>query len=287
MTGYGEGRSRDAGFEALAELRSINHRHLKINCRVAECDLAAALEARAEQLLRTRLRRGTVTLSVRLRRQVRPEDYQINQQVLQSYLDQLRLFSSDVPVHALLALPGVIGPSNGTEEAEQERIWRVLQQAVEQALERLNAMRQQEGQAMARELRQICDVIASHTDHVESRAPQIVAAYTQRLTDRLNQMLASHQVAFSPADIVREVGVFADRIDISEELVRLRSHLDQVRSTLQQSDGSGRRLDFLVQEMFRESNTMAAKANDTEVAQRVVEIKAAIERMRELVQNVE
>jgi uncharacterized protein (TIGR00255 family) len=122
---------------------------------------------------------------------------------------------------------------------------------------------------------------------IEQRAPQVVEAYRQRLADRLNGWLESHQVQITPADIVKEIGVFADRADISEEIVRLRSHLEQFHATLEAKDSNGRKLDFLVQEMFREVNTIGSKGNDVEISRRVVDMKTIIERLREMVQNVE
>jgi protein translocase SecG subunit len=286
MTGYGEGRSQMRGLEVIAELRSINHRHLKITCRIPDLESSAALEARAEAHLREGVRRGTVTMTVRLVRRATAEDYRVNHNVLRGYLDQLREMSDDVPVHALLTLPGVVESSGGDTD-DMDRLWTIVRPAIDQGLQRLNAMRRSEGEAMQRQMTQMVQDIGAQIDAIEARSPHVVAAYAQRLTDRLNQMLSAHQVHVTPADIVREVGIFADRIDISEEIVRLRSHLSQTAATLQQADGAGRRLDFLVQELFRESNTIAAKANDAEVAQRVVDVKAMIERMRELVQNVE
>jgi uncharacterized protein (TIGR00255 family) len=118
-------------------------------------------------------------------------------------------------------------------------------------------------------------------------APQVVAAYHQRLTERLGKLLAVHEVTAQPAAVVREVGLFAERADISEELVRLRSHLEQFRAGVQAAESTGRKLEFLIQEMFREANTIGSKANDAQIAQHVVDIKTAIERMREMIQNVE
>ena len=129
--------------------------------------------------------------------------------------------------------------------------------------------------------------IAAHLEEIEKRAPLVVTAYRERLTDRINRLLQEYGVSIQAADVVREVGLFADRSDIAEEIVRLRSHLDQFAAVVGAEESNGRKLEFVVQEMLREANTIGSKANDADIARHVVEIKTAIERMREMVQNVE
>jgi uncharacterized protein (TIGR00255 family) len=148
-------------------------------------------------------------------------------------------------------------------------------------------MRAEEGAAMAADLHANCQAITRSLDSVDDRAPLVVEAYGRRLTERLNKLLDQYPVSIDPADVVREVGIFADRSDISEEIVRLRSHLRQFDSTACGEESNGRKLEFLIQEMLRETNTIGSKANDAEIARHVVEIKTAIERMREMIQNVE
>jgi uncharacterized protein (TIGR00255 family) len=129
--------------------------------------------------------------------------------------------------------------------------------------------------------------VARDLAQIDARAPLVVDAYRGRLSERLNKMLAEFGVQVEAADIVREVGIFAERSDIAEEIVRLRSHLDQFDTIMALSESSGRKLEFLMQEMFRETNTIGSKSNDAEIARHVIEVKAAIERMREMIQNVE
>jgi len=132
-----------------------------------------------------------------------------------------------------------------------------------------------------------CEVIATELDRIEERAPLVVEAYRKRLTERLNKLLEEYEVSIEATDVVREVGIFADRGDISEEIVRLRSHLRQFDAIAASEESNGRKLEFLIQEILRETNTIGSKANDAEIAGHVVEIKTAIERMREMIQNVE
>ncbi len=140
---------------------------------------------------------------------------------------------------------------------------------------------------MGRDLHANCQAIAADLDQIEQRAPLVVEAYRKRLMERLNKLLEEFGLEIQPADVVREVGLFTDRSDISEEIVRLRSHLQQFDAIARTEQGNGRKLEFVIQEMLRETNTIGSKANDAEIARHVVEIKTAIERMREMIQNVE
>jgi uncharacterized protein (TIGR00255 family) len=148
-------------------------------------------------------------------------------------------------------------------------------------------MRIEEGKAMASDLESNNTGIGRQLDAIAMRAPLVAEAYRARLQDRLNKLLAEYGVTITAADIVREVGIFAERSDIAEEMVRLRSHLEQFDTIMRNEESCGRKLEFVTQEMFRETNTMGSKANDSEIARHVIEIKSAIERMREMIQNIE
>ena len=148
-------------------------------------------------------------------------------------------------------------------------------------------MRTQEGEAMAADLRANREQIATELTEIERRAPLVAEAYRTRLTDRLQKTLEQYQISLDPADLIKEISIFAERSDISEETVRLRSHLEQFNELLTAQESSGRKLEFLTQEMFRETNTIGSKANDVDISRHVIEIKAAIERIREMIQNVE
>ena len=140
---------------------------------------------------------------------------------------------------------------------------------------------------MAKDLQANCQSIGEMLGQIEVLAPKVIDAYEQRLTDRLKQIQEKHQLDLQPAEIIREVGLFADRCDVSEEVVRIRSHLEQFAAIMKDEQSNGRKLDFLTQELFREANTIGSKANDAEIARHVVEIKTIVERIREMVQNVE
>ena len=140
---------------------------------------------------------------------------------------------------------------------------------------------------MAADLSANSQAIAKELDAIESRAPLVADSYRARLTERLDKILADYQITLEPGDLIREISIYAERSDVSEEIVRLRSHLEQFAATLELPESAGRKLEFLTQEMFRETNTIGSKANDVQIARHVIEIKAAIERIREMIQNVE
>lgn len=290
MTGQGDAQWRAPNVTVTVELRAVNSRYFKLAVRGSEGCLA--WEPRIETVVRERVRRGTVQVSVQVDRDLAPEHYRLNTSVLDSYCRQWEAFvrarGSAAPLQweTLLTLPGVIS-EQAADLAELEAGWEACRQALEQALDRLDAMRRSEGQAMARDLCHNCQLIREQLDRIAARAPQVAEAYRLRLTERLNKLLGEYDIRMEPAEVVREVGTFAERSDISEELVRLRIHLDQFLGYVAAPDSTGRKLDFLTQEMFRETNTIGSKANDAAIAGHVVEIKALIERMREMIQNVE
>ncbi len=290
MTGYGESHCQRGGLAVSVEVRTINSRYFKLSVRAGEG--YGSLEPLVEAVVRKRIRRGTVQASVRVDRAVSPEDYTINADVLDRYRRQLETMQSrwglsrPVSLESLLLLPGAVS-EDAAASAHAADDWPVIHETLETALERLDRMRADEGRAMTADLKANCAAVAASLDAVEGRAPLVVEAYRARLEERLKKVLADFDVTLDPADVLKEVGLFADRCDISEETVRLRSHLEQFEATLEAPESSGRKLEFLTQEMVREGNTIGSKANDVEISRQVIEIKAALERMREMIQNVE
>lgn len=290
MTGHGEAHSHEDGLSIVVELRTVNNRYFKLNLRLT--DGYMPLESHVEALIRQQIRRGTIQVSVQINREARPEDYRLNQAVLVGYLRQLETalgvaVSRDVGQLApLLSLPGVVHePTAELEELESQ--WPKIERVIHAALVELSKMRLDEGRSMAADLTTNVRAIAAELSKIETRAPLVVDGYRGRLNEKLNKLLAEVGVQADLGDVVREVGLFAERTDISEEIVRLKSHLDQFASIMAAEESQGRKLEFLTQEMFRETNTIGSKANDSEIARHVIEIKTAIERMREMIQNVE
>lgn len=285
MTGYGDARREEDGLSVAVEIRSVNSRYLKINIRGAE---SAALEAKIESIVRKRLNRGTVNVVLRLFRKATAEDYRINLEVVEACQKQLASLSGEatIDLSTLLTLPGVVeAPSSSGGLTESD--WSFVEPVVADALASLEKMRAAEGQAMDDDFKINCAAIATQLEEINERAPLVVASYQNRLTERINALLRDFDTSVTGADVAREVGVFAERSDISEEVVRLRSHLEQFAKISAEKESAGRKLEFLIQEMFREINTIGSKSNDSEIAVHVVEIKTHIERMREMIQNVE
>jgi uncharacterized protein (TIGR00255 family) len=290
MTGYGEARREAEGLTVAVEIRTLNSRQLKLTVRAPEG--YGALETQVEELIRRYINRGTVQVWLRINRERDSEAFRFNEAVLLGYFRHLediaeRLELNETPrLDQLVNLPGVVNET-AAADVDTDEIWPQVEQAAVEAVEKLAAMRAEEGRAMAADLEENCRLIGEKLAAIERQAPAVVAAYQTRLTERLNRLLAKHEIQVEPAEVIREVGVFAERSDISEEIVRLRSHIAQFLDVAKNEDHCGKKLEFLTQEMFRETNTIGSKAGDSEIAHRVVEIKAAIERVREMIQNVE
>jgi uncharacterized protein (TIGR00255 family) len=165
--------------------------------------------------------------------------------------------------------------------------WPIISQTLAAAMKNMDVMRAEEGRAMAADLAGNGALVAKELDAIEVRAPLVADSYRARLTERLAKTLADFEITLDQRDLIRDISIYAERSDISEEIVRLRSHLEQFAATLELPESSGRKLEFLTQEMYRETNTIGSKANDVQISKHVIEIKAAIERIREMIQNVE
>lgn len=288
MTGFGEARIQDDRWSVAVEVRTVNNRHLKLNAKIS--DPYGSLESDFERLVRETIRRGTVQLSIRVDRPKRAEDYRLNLVAIRSYQSQLAEFSPGGPkavdLVALMSLPGVIEErKQAVEDPHQD--WPALSAAVAEALGKLQKARAEEGRVMADELLSLGRAASEHLERVAGRGPEVVASYQKRLTDRVQSLLQAQGATVEPKDLVREVAIFAERADIAEEVVRLRAHFDQYAQVIDEPESSGRKLEFVVQEMGRETNTIGSKANDIEISRAVVEIKGLLEKIRELILNVE
>jgi uncharacterized protein (TIGR00255 family) len=290
MTGFGEARGQTGEMAVTVEVRTINSRHLKFTLRSSEG--YSALEPEIEAVTRDVIRRGTVQLNLRVECGSRADDYHINTEVLENYRQQIEQYTGQVPgndslaMQMLLSLPGAIDEKSRGEHDPRED-WPAIEPVIREALAAVSKMRAEEGVALAADLAHNGRQIAELLDAIARRAPEVVQSYQSRLTSRVQQALSELNVTVQPADLLREIALFADRSDISEEIVRLRSHLQQYEAALLMTESSGRKLEFIAQEMGREINTIGSKANDAEISRLVVEIKTALERIREQIQNVE
>jgi uncharacterized protein (TIGR00255 family) len=288
MTGFGEARRQNHRCTIAVELRTVNNRHFKLSAKISETH--AAMEPALEQLIREKVRRGTVHASLKIDRPRRPEDYRVNIVALASYRDQIQsLRGSDerpIDVAQLLALPGVVDEFH-FESEKADHDWPEIATVVNEALSRLEAARTQEGRAMAIELSALCRAIDAELILIAERGPRVVQNIQKRMSERVQSLVHDNGLSIGGDDLAREVAILADRSDISEEIVRLRAHLAQFGAIIAEAESSGRKLEFVAQEMGREINTIGSKANDVQISRSVVEVKSLLEKIRELVQNVE
>lgn len=288
MTGCGQAvRSRD-GLSCRVEVRSVNNRFLKVSVRTSES--LVGLDQRIERMVQERLRRGSVNVSVGLAGGRDGAVRRLDRDQLAAYLDDLRDFCSThslpgpISIDPLLSLPGAVVEAVG--DGNGSRHWPLVEETLLEALGQVEAMREAEGAAMVEDLGRTCEAISELVGSIRLRIPGVVEAQQRRLIERVSRLVADQSAIPRPADLAREVAILADRSDVAEEIVRLESHLGQFRSLLPR-ESSGRQLDFLAQELGREANTIASKSADLAIAQAVVEIKSRLERLRELVQNLE
>ena len=292
MTGYGEARHQSDALNVAIELRAVNNRYLKISLRAA--DPYHLLEPEFERVIRRIVHRGTLQVHLRVDRQVAAQDFRINAVALGSYIEQIRAATEKLGrvdlaqalVGQILSLPGVV-PEVGQSAAHLHDDWPVVEKVLLAALAKLQAMRSEEGKAMALELLAHRDSVAVHLDRIRSRCSQVSTAFRDRMLERVRALLGELDVKIDRNDLIKEVSIFAERSDIAEEVVRLASHLDQFQVMMNENESPGRKLEFLTQEMSRETNTIGSKASDVEISRDVVEIKGTLEKIRELVQNVE
>lgn len=313
MTGYGRGADAGEGLRVSVEVRSVNHRFLEVVVRTPR--LVAALEDRLRRLVAARLARGRVEVSVSCEDTAgRSRRVRVDTALARGYADALRTLARDLelgggPDLGLVAgLPEVL---TVTEEAvDAEGWWPVLERAAGRALDALVAMRSREGEALKQHLRGRLEALGGHLEAIAARAPEVVEEYRRRLWERVGELVGwrpghppqldpagpsgeaaepanAPRVTLDEARLATEVALFADRASIDEELVRARSHLEQLLAALEAGEPVGRRMDFLVQELGRELTTMGAKASDARIAAAVVAARTELEKVREQVQNVE
>ena len=297
MTGYAQARVEQDGWSLRISLRSVNHRFLDLHLRLPEG--FELFESRIRQILRERVPRGHIDVTVHFE-PVGPAAVQVNRELAEAYLkaaeDLRRKFSmrTEPDLVAILRLPGVIADSGGLggklEEDEQERLGAQVAACLGQALERLDEMRRSEGRLLAEEMSRRLGRIAEHAARIETLAERSRPAYARQLEARLKELLGA--LPLDPARVAQEAALLAERGDISEELARLRSHVDQFHKLLAGAGERGKKLDFLLQEMQREANTMLSKTPGIEaeglaITDLALEVKSEIEKLREQAQNVE
>ena len=289
MTGFGSGVREVNGFHITAEISSVNHRYLRVSSHLPE-ELAWA-QRRVEARVRDAFVRGSLNVVLNLESS-RPADFDIDAEFLKRLyrrVDEVRaeiVPDEEIRLRDLLMLEGVV-QLHGSTEVRAEEVLPVLEQVVDEAVKGLREMQQREGSHLHDELQELLGELDRGLEAVSELLPGVAQGNRERYLARIREFLSGTGVEVESSDLLREVAVLAEKADITEELGRLRGHLEQFRETLTEGNRVGRKLDFLTQEMFREANTMAAKANHHAVARQVVEMKAGIDRLREQTQNIE
>ena len=289
MTAYGRGEFRLEGFLFIAEIRTLNHRYLDIILRMPKNFLV--FEKDLKSLISSRIRRGRIEVFIEFHSEggETPYDLELNVPLAKAYYEVFNQLAEQfgldqkIRIDSLWQMKDVINAKPA--EVDLEQVKHGFQQAVVLALDPLEAMRIREGEAIAADFQKRIVLLGRYLDDVEKRAPELVEEHRNRLKDNLDRMLKD--VAMDESRLAQEVALFADKSDITEEIVRTRSHLEQFREYMALDDTVGRRLDFLIQEINREVNTIGSKTSDTFVAKVVIEMKAELEKLREQVQNVE
>ena len=297
MTGFAQARVERDGGAVRINLRSVNHRFLDLHLRMP--DGFEVFESRIRQTIRNKLRRGHVDVNIYYEAGGTGA-IEVNHDLVKSYMTAVERLRQEFGVKtepdlvALFRLPGVVATPNGTGELQheetQERLGEQVEACLQQALGKLEAMRRSEGKALSDEMQEILGRIATRTAEVETLAERVRPAIARRLTERLGELLKGVQL--DPIRLAQEAAVIAERSDVSEELARLRSHVEQFRNLLVSAGEAGKKLDFLLQEMQREANTLLSKTPGVEseglaITSLALEIKSDIEKLREQAQNVE
>jgi uncharacterized protein (TIGR00255 family) len=287
MTGYGTGSAQRDDTIVSVEIKTVNHRFLDLHVRLSR--EYQSLESEIQQLLRGKLDRGRVDVSVTVQNSS-GSAFQINSALIRNYLDAAEKIRGDfnlegtLDMRAVLTLPGVL---QNQEDASVDAaiLSELVKQSMQEALAGVLKMRQQEGEALRADMMQNLASIEQSTDHIHALSGNSAAEHLELLRERLAQLLP--QGGIDPQRLAQEAALIADKCDIGEEITRMRSHIEQYRKLLEAQEKPGKKLDFLLQEMQREANTILSKSGNLEITQHGISIKTDVEKLREQVQNVE
>lgn len=288
MTGYGRSQQTLDGREILVEIKSVNHRYFEFSARVPRA--YGYLEEKLKSFLQGKVSRGKIEMGVTIYN-IEGKDalIEVNSSIAKGYVDALRKanetleLKDDITLSNLIRLPDIFNVIKNTED--EEAIWNDVKVVAEEALNSFVSMREAEGVKMREDVEQRLDYIEKLVEKVEERSPMVTEAYRERLYNKLVEILNDKKI--DEQRILTEAAVFSEKTAVDEETVRLKSHINQFRNLLKINEPVGRKLDFLIQEFNRESNTIGSKAQDVEITKIVVELKSEIEKIREQIQNIE
>lgn len=288
MTGFGRCEIQEADRKITVEMKSVNHRYLDVNIKMPK--KLNFFEAAIRNELKNYIQRGKVDIFITY------EDYtesnvcvKYNKELAAEYLKYLNQMSeqfgldNDIRVSALSRYPEIFTMEEQT--IDEEALWQLLDRAIKGAAEGFVETRIKEGENLKNDLCEKLDGMLAHVDFITERSPQTIAEYKQKLTDKVKELLEDTKI--DESRLLMEVTIFADKVCVDEELVRLRSHIEATKDALIEGGGIGRKLDFIAQEMNREANTILSKSSDLEISNRAIELKTEIEKVREQIQNIE
>ncbi|HHT9144172.1 MAG: YicC/YloC family endoribonuclease [Candidatus Brocadiaceae bacterium] len=290
MTGFGIAEYKDDALTIRVELRSVNNRFLKIDSRLPE--ILQSFETEIERPIREKLARGTVLLNVNYQSLRQEPEYVLNSDRLKEYYHLLTDIKKEigsrerVSINSLILLPGVLQKGKNSQ-TDKNTLLSLCLSLIKEALEKMLEMRAVEGMHLAKDIEQRKEFILSILNKIEAMSPMIVQEYSKRLRSRVSSLLNGTNIELTDSSLCREIAIFAERCDITEEISRLKSHFSQIQETINSDESVGRKLDFIVQEMFRETNTMCSKANDSVMLKDLVDVKTEIEKIREQIFNIE
>lgn len=290
MTGFGRCRTVLHGREISVEIKSVNHRFFEFSCRTPKG--YGFLDDKLKALVNSRVSRGKIDMFVTVgTAEDTPAEVKINHSLVSGYINAMKEISetygieNDVTVTAISRFPDVYTVSKAPEN--EEEITADVLEAANTAIDGFIVMREAEGEKMKADILGRAEVILATVDEIDERSPQTVKEYEERLLDRINRTLQDYNINIDEQRVLTEVAVFADKVAVAEETVRLRSHFAQLSKIMESQTPIGREIDFIIQEMNREANTIGSKVQDAEIAHKVVKIKSEIEKMREQIQNIE
>lgn len=290
MTGFGRCRTVLHGREISVEIKSVNHRFFEFSCRTPKG--YGFLDDKLKALVNSRVSRGKIDMFVTVgTAEDTPAEVKINHSLVSGYINAMKEISetygieNDVTVTAISRFPDVYTVSKAPEN--EEEITADVLEAANTAIDGFIAMREAEGEKMKADILGRAEVILATVDEIDERSPQTVKEYEERLLDRINRTLQDYNINIDEQRVLTEVAAFADKVAVAEETVRLRSHFAQLSKIMESQTPIGREIDFIIQEMNREANTIGSKVQDAEIAHKVVKIKSEIEKMREQIQNIE
>jgi uncharacterized protein (TIGR00255 family) len=291
MTGFGSASAEQDGITCVIEVRSVNNRFFKSVIKLP--DKLNAIESDIEKLLRENISRGSVVFAISVKDVRNTVSVTVNQPVLDMYVQRIQglrktlgAAETTVDLAAVFGLPGVVETGDDTEEylvTHRDLVMKLGREAVGKLMD----MRKREGAGIWTDLSKHLELIRVALAQIAVHAPNVSKQYHEKLRARVLQMVSDAKLSLSDSDLLKEVALFTDRADISEEIARLGGHLEQFKGACEHEDQAGRKLDFIAQEMLREANTIASKANDSQIARLTVDIKSAIDRIKEQAQNVE